>query len=481
MNNKKTSLLRYQFWLASIVFVFAIGLLPSSSWAHRSINHHATTANHHTNKHHVAAKHHIATKHHVVHVNHHSVTHVKAHPLPVSNASFIDALNQTRYWLNFRLRHERVDISKSPLQDAYATTLQTRVGFETGYYHYLNALVEGANISVIGPYHYNSGGGGSAAFKARYAIIADPNVTVLNRALVHFAAIPHSVITVGRQYINLDNQRFIGTVGFRQNVQRFDAVSGVTHLIPETTLFYAYVWQVNRIFGPNARSPFDKFNTGSQFINVNFHGLKCGDIIGYAYLLANNNAKTLSSKTFGIRFVGGLPLWSHADHHPVKLLYTAEIAQQKDSNGNPISYSENYYHVVGGLQVMSVAGHVGYEVLDGNGTVAFQTPYATLHKFNGWADLFLVTPVTGLADGYANVIVNNFMTLHATKLIAAYHDFHSRVGHRHYGDEYDVGLYHNFHHHLGVSVEYANFHGKTTGFPNVQKVWLTASANFASA
>ena len=29
-----------------------------------------------------------------------------------------------------------------------------------------------------------------------------------------------------------------------------------------------------------------------------------------------------------------------------------------------------------------------------------QTPLATLHKFNGWADLFLTTPNTGLQDLY---------------------------------------------------------------------------------
>jgi hypothetical protein len=31
---------------------------------------------------------------------------------------------------------------------------------------------------------------------------------------------------------------------------------------------------------------------------------------------------------------------------------------------------------------------------------SFLTPLATLHKFNGWADKFLVTPLEGLSDLY---------------------------------------------------------------------------------
>lgn len=439
--------LKHPNWIACFLLMLVISFLPALAWAHP----------------------------HTVDYNKKKIRQSLHHS--ISNNTLLDAINQTHYWLHFRLRHERVDLTHSHLIDAYGTTLRTAVGFETGYYHYFNALVEGANISIIGPFHYNSGRGSSAGIKLKFAVIPDPNVTLLSRALVHFIGIPHSVFTVGRQYINLDNQRFVGTVGFRQNLQRFDSVSAVSHLIPHTTLYYAYIWQVNRIFGPKAKAPFDKFNTGSQLINIKFNGLKYGDIIGYSYLLANNNAKRLSSNTVGIRLVGTIPIGS-IHHHAVKLLYTAEIANQTDAHGNPIRYSEKYYHLQAGLQVMSVTGLVGYEVLDGNGTFAFQTPYATLHKFNGWADLFLFTPSTGLADGYANLIIKHFMTLSGTKFIAAYHDFHSRVGHQHYGNEYDVGLYQAIHKHFGVSVEYANFHRKTIGFPNVQKVWLTLTANF---
>ena len=41
----------------------------------------------------------------------------------------------------------------------------------------------------------------------------------------------------------------------------------------------------------------------------------------------------------------------------------------------------------------------GYELLGSDGvTVAFSTPLATLHAFEGWADKFLATPAAGITD-----------------------------------------------------------------------------------
>jgi len=54
----------------------------------------------------------------------------------------------------------------------------------------------------------------------------------------------------------------------------------------------------------------------------------------------------------------------------------------------------------GGALLAGLTGLVGYEVLEGNGAIGFATPLATLHAFNGWADMFLTTPANGLKDLY---------------------------------------------------------------------------------
>ena len=53
----------------------------------------------------------------------------------------------------------------------------------------------------------------------------------------------------GRQRITLDDHRFIGNVGWRQNEQTFDSVRVTTNLIPDLKLDYSYIWEVQRIFG----------------------------------------------------------------------------------------------------------------------------------------------------------------------------------------------------------------------------------------
>lgn len=75
---------------------------------------------------------------------------------------------------------------------------------------------------------------------------------------------------------------------------------------------------------------------------------------------------------------------------------------------------------------------------------AFATPLATLHKFNGFADVFLVTPPTGIEDYYVDVtykvhgIDGPLSFLNGLLLKGRYHDFSSDVGSINYGEEFDI-------------------------------------------
>jgi len=71
----------------------------------------------------------------------------------------------------------------------------------------------------------------------------------LNRLQVAYSGLPDTVVTVGRQRINLDNQRFVGAVAFRQNEQTFDALRVANTSVKGLSLSYAFVNQVNRFFG----------------------------------------------------------------------------------------------------------------------------------------------------------------------------------------------------------------------------------------
>ena len=64
----------------------------------------------------------------------------------------------------------------------------------------------------------------------------------------------------------------------------------------------------------------------------------------------------------------------------------------------------------------------------------FNTPLATLHKFNGWADKFLVTPADGLEDLYIGLGGKRG----AVSVIGAVHDFDSNSRSIDYGTEVDA-------------------------------------------
>ena len=100
------------------------------------------------------------------------------------------------------------------------------------------------------------------------------------------------------------------------------------------------------------------------------------------------------------------------------------------------------YHFEPSLAAGGLTWKLGWEQLGGDGSTAFQTPLATLHAFNGWADKFLVTPANGLDDRYASVS-GKFGSGRLDDKLAwtvAWHDFQSDRGGFDYGREWNASL-----------------------------------------
>ena len=62
----------------------------------------------------------------------------------------------------------------------------------------------------------------SSQRRTAFSVVADPENIELNRLQLQYKG-KAVTVTVGRQRINLDDQRFVGAVGWRQNEQTFDA------------------------------------------------------------------------------------------------------------------------------------------------------------------------------------------------------------------------------------------------------------------
>ena len=209
-----------------------------------------------------------------------------------------DIFAQGKFSLNARLRYEGVQ--QSALRDAEALTLRTRLGFATAPWHGLKALVEAEHIVAVEGDGYSQAGLNPAA--ADRAVVADPETNEINQIFLAYTA-QKTTVTLGRQRLVLDNARFIGDVGWRQNQQTFDALLIQSAVVPATTFTYAYLDQINRVFGP--RHPQGKWQSDSHVINTSYTGCAAGTLTGYAYLIDfAKPAAANSCATYGGSFVG---------------------------------------------------------------------------------------------------------------------------------------------------------------------------------
>ncbi len=111
---------------------------------------------------------------------------------------------------------------------------------------------------------------------------------------------------------------------------------------------------------------------------------------------------------------------------------------------------------------------LGYEVLGSNdGLYGFSTPFATLHKFNGWTDLFLTTPDSGLKDLYVSVGAD----LWGFKALAVYHDLSADEDGEDFGSEVDLQVARIFKKKYTAVLKYADFDSDSDSKPDTTKLW----------
>lgn len=375
-----------------------------------------------------------------------------------------DALARGKISLNVRARHEGV--SQTGLDDAAALTLRTRFGFTTGEWQGWKAMLEAENITAADGDRYNQAGLNPAA--ARRAVVADPETTELNQALFAYT-FDRTTATIGRQRLVLDNARFIGDVGWRQNMQTFDAASVQNTTLAQTALTYAYLRRINRVFGD--RHAQGRWHSDSHVMHAARSGLPAGGTLAaYGYLLDFDNAAANSCATWGLSYAGTVPLSA-----AVKFSFRLEAARQSDYRSSALRYDTAYYAVESGLTGKPGSVNLGYEVLGSDNNVGFKTPLATLHAFNGWADLFLTTPAAGLRDTYVKATA---ALPRGFALIAFYHRFETETTQARLGGELDVQISRKFGSAVTAAAKLADFRRDSPALPDVRKIWFQVEYSY---
>jgi hypothetical protein len=376
--------------------------------------------------------------------------------------SITDALTNGKTSVNLNLRYESVD-QDNALKDADALTIRTRLSYATASVNGFSSLVEFEDSrSVLGVDDYNN----TLGENSDYSVIADPETTELDQMLVQYQQ-KSFAIKAGRQVITMDNHRFVGHVGWRQDRQTFDGVTFAYQPIENLSVKYGYISQRNRIFAEGK-----DLDSKDHLINAAYK-MDVGTIAAYGYLLEVDNNTENSLDTYGLRFNGSSLMGKQ------KLSYTFEYANQ-DAETATTSYSADYIFAELGTQFSGIGIKVGYELLGSDdGMYGFSTPLATLHKFNGWSDQFLGTPKEGLSDLYASVGGK----IAGGKWAVIYHKFdadEASAAVDDLGSEIDAVYTKSFTKNYSMGVKLASYSAgdSTAGKVDTDKVWLWLNAKF---
>jgi len=310
-----------------------------------------------------------------------------------------------------------------------ANTLRARVG--------LNAAIS-ESWSAFGEVEYtrttNRQGYQAASVHGlgdNKVVIADPESLELNQLWLAYSG-DSLKFKGGIQRIIFENSRFVGNVGWRQNEQTFDGVTLEYSGIENLTLKYGYVYNVNRIFGSEKQRLLGQrdYDSRSHFATAGYQFSPAAKLTGYGYFLDLENAagSNDSNNTIGASLTGTVPAG------PAKLGYRLEYATQTDAADSTRDYRASYTHIYADAAFERFNFGVGYEILGAGDGVGFNTPLATLHAFNGFADTFLFTPSIGLRDAYVSLGAS---LPFGFKAKAIYHDFTAEDDSTDLGYEFD--------------------------------------------
>lgn len=377
----------------------------------------------------------------------------------------IGIFNDVKFSGQLRTRYEFVDDSVN--DDANAITTRFALSVRTGLLGIEGLSAFGQMMAVT-----NFGYDKYAPETSGYAVIADPQNERITQAYLDYK-MGDTLIRAGRQMVNLDDQRFVGAVGWRQMPQTFMGYTLTNNSIENLDLMASYVTKRYGIIDPLSRGQ------ENVFLHADYKVMPELTLSGYGYLLGSD------SDTYGLMAKGKVGMFN----------YIAEVATQQDSsleyeNMGKKDVDAMYFRGDISTKYNGFILGAAYESLgdaDGNDH-GFTTPLATLHKWQGFADVFLGYTATssayGLNDFYAKV---GYASPNFGKLLAIYHTFSTQETDGRLsddaGNELDLLYTYNFSNGIGLLAKAAFFSGESNSVigaaqNDVTKYWVQFDYKF---
>lgn len=370
----------------------------------------------------------------------------------VSANALTDAITSGKANGDIRIRYE--DVENGDV-DSDGLTIRSRIGYTTGNYKGFSAKVEFEDARDMFGIDDENG------------LIPDSENTEVDLAFIQYKGEGYTA-TVGRQVVTLDGHRHVGHVGWRQDRQTFDAARLVFTPIKDLKIDISHLWRRNRINSPAFA---DIRNANDWLINASYQ-TPLGKLVAYNYSLSREGGFD-ETDTFGASFAGKTKL---SDDFSV--LYALEYASQDNATAD---VDTDYTWIELGAAFAGVTAKIGQEVLGSDdGVENFQTPLATVHKFNGWADVFLGGSLFGTIDG-GNGLEDTYLSVGGkvagVKLAAVYHEYESDEASTDLGDEINLLAAKKFGKHYNAGIKYADYSAGDIG--NDKKIfWLWTGMTF---
>lgn len=373
----------------------------------------------------------------------------------------VEAVKAGKATIELRTRYEHVD-DEAAKKTADALTNRMAISFKTASWQGLSAFAQFENVANVAEPRFMVPQTGYG--KPNHAVVADPPLSQLNQFYLEYHG-----LKVGRQAMNLDHQRFIGSVAWRQNDQTF---TGATYARESKYVNFTlgHFTKVHNIFGQT--KPIK-----ANLLNVNAKVIPGGNIRVFHYAFDEGDQATGTGATYkdtSFAHTGG-----RVDGKVWEVLYDVSFANQKRTKDATATGTLEVKYSFIGVGYALGKDHslfAAQESLEGG----FKTPYATLHAWNGWADRFLNTPANGLVDTY----LQYKKRWPSWGLEASYHTYEAETNGAKYGKELNLSADYKVTPWLTVLAKVANYSADSetvkigTDNKDLKKFWLQTMMKF---
>ncbi|WP_300529421.1 hypothetical protein [Maricaulis sp.] len=364
-------------------------------------------------------------------------------------APFAYADNHGDVLVDIRARAEFVE--QEGKEDAEMTSVRSLLGWRSPQSGGFTFLAEIENAFIISDDGYNNGLNG----QTQYGKISNTEFTELQRLQLTYAFNDQFNVTAGRQYLNFDDKRFVGSPGASQDKVSHDAVA-FNYSDGAFQADYVYHFRSNR--GPGDRN---EWEGDSHLFRAQYGVNEWVNLTGFAYFIdLDGSAASRSNFTYGGWLRGG------HDFGDAELSYAAMVAQQSDYGDNTADFDLTYIVTDVSLEYGAFTFAAGWDVLEGDGTNRIVNPLGANHGVLGYADVFTGGGRQGTVDGLEDI---NFGVEYAIEPQGSFfgeiefgvrrHEFSAESDGDDLGSEWDSWVTFALPHNLSLTFDYQDFEG----------------------